>query len=87
MDSAVQFVQDNGGWGAWFLTVAWVVWMVSTDRFMTPGRKRDLENRLASETEDKEFWREAATLSTEIGSLLSKAKVAGRRSTDAQQEE
>lgn len=84
MEAAIHFIQENGGWGAWFLTVAWIVWMVSTDRFMTPGRKRDLEERLRSEIENKEFWREAATLSTEMGSLLSKAKVAGRRRDDGE---
>lgn len=75
-----------GGWGSWFLTVVWMVWAVMTDRLVTPGRHRErieeLQDRLARTQEDKEFWRQAATASSELGALLGKARVEGRRRED-----
>lgn len=73
-------VAQAGPWGLLVIVLGWITWMYATDRIVSNGR-------FWAEAEEKEFWRDAALMTSEMGELLGKAKASsgamvGRRASD-----
>jgi hypothetical protein len=88
MDAAIQFIMVQGGWGAWFITVCWVIYMFTTGKFVSSrehkDRMEDYKDRLRLEAEEKEFYREALIATSEMGTIITKSRmdIKGRRQKD-----
>lgn len=91
MEALVEFVSNQGGWGAWFLTVTGALYFLfkgkvilirehETRLFDTQkhyeNRLGDYRERLDAEIRENEWLRDALLSSTEMGAILTKSKTA-----------
>lgn len=65
------------------LVAGWVVWMLATDRLIAVDqhtRELAAEREITeAERAEKEWWREAAMTSSEMGKMLTEVKAVERR--------
>lgn len=89
MEAVVDFVMEYGGWGAWFLTVCFGVYMLLKGNVLSvrehegriedkdkyhDKRIEDYQHRLNAEIKENEWLRDALLSSTEMGAMLTKVK-------------